>query len=366
MILEALNLLNFRNISTASLPLIPEVNLFIGQNGAGKSSLLEAIYLLSYGRSFRSHQTQRLIQHDNQRLLVHLKGTAQQSAQSLGYERHRDGKYQININGERQSSISALSALIPSQLLTTTSYRYFTDGPQLRRTTLNWGIFYQQPSFYRFWQRYQKALKQRNAALKAKLPTNQVSAWDGDLIECATKLHQLRSDYIEALQPKLQQLLDILLQGFSLKLRYEAGWDTAYDFETNLEQQYYASVGAGYTTCGPHRADCQLYLDDSPAHMVLSQGQQKLAIYALCFAQGLLLTESTGIKPIYLIDDLVSELDLDKIGCLAQVLQHLRAQTLITGIHQHLFDPITECLPSSIHSVNHGVVTSVSRETLST
>lgn len=366
MILDKLNLLNFRNIIQASLSLIPQINLFIGQNGAGKSSILEAVYLMSYGRSFRTHQNMRLIHHNHDKLQLFAQGHHENQSYNLGYERQRQGEQHIKVDGERKASLAALSALLPSQLLTTTSYRYFTDGPQIRRNQLNWGIFYQQPSFYRYWQSYQKALKQRNAALKARLPMAQICAWDTKLCQSSETLHQLRQNYTQSLQPKLQQLLNHLLQGFTLELRYEAGWDTTLNFAANLNRQYHASLAAGYTTCGPHRADCQLYLDDTPAHMVLSQGQQKLAIYALCFAQGMLLTEQTGIQPIYLIDDLVSELDTDKITCLANVLSQLQAQTLITGIHQHLFEPITSALPSQIHHVDHGVIqtkVNVSRET---
>ncbi|MDF1795494.1 MAG: DNA replication/repair protein RecF [Coxiellaceae bacterium] len=354
--LNKLVLQQFRNIAQAELSLSPQINLFIGENGAGKSSLLEAVYLLSYGRSFRSSTQERLIQRHTEAFTLFTELSHGSKDYALGYERNALGKSQIKINGANKTSLSALSAHLPSQLLTTTSYRYFTDGPKLRRSHLNWGVFYQDPQFGSLWSRLQKSLKQRNAALKERVSREQVSAWDPELILHSESIHQLRLAYVAALQPVLQQLLAVLLDGYQLQLRYEAGWDIQITYANALEQAYFRDTQLGYTTQGPHRADMQMYLDDLPAHLVLSQGQQKLAVYALCFAQGLLLSQHSNTTPVYLIDDLVSELDSHKIECLARVLQQINAQTLITGIHQHLFQPIIDLLPTETHHVNNGCI----------
>ncbi|MDF1653968.1 MAG: DNA replication/repair protein RecF [Coxiellaceae bacterium] len=352
--LNKLVLQQFRNISHAELCLSPHINLFIGENGAGKSSLLEAVYLLSYGRSFRSSQQERLIQHNTEAFTLFTELSHGSKDFALGYERNVLGKSQIKINGANKTSLSALSAHLPSQLLTTTSYRYFTDGPKLRRSHLNWGVFYQDTQFGPLWSRLQKSLKQRNAALKERVSREQVSAWDPELILHSESIHKLRASYVAALQPVLQQLLAVLLDGYQLQLCYEPGWNTDLSFSEALDAGYFRDTQVGYTTQGPHRADMQMYLDDLPAHLVLSQGQQKLAVYALCFAQGLLLSQHSHTTPVYLIDDLVSELDSQKIECLAQVLQQISAQTLITGIHQHLFQPIIDALPTETHLVSNG------------
>ncbi|MDF1760654.1 MAG: DNA replication/repair protein RecF [Coxiellaceae bacterium] len=354
--LNKLVLQQFRNIAHAELSLSPQINLFIGENGAGKSSLLEAVYLLSYGRSFRSSQQERLIKHSTEAFTLFTEINHGSKEYALGYERNTQGKSQIKINGANKTSLSALSAHLPSQLLTTTSYRYFTDGPKLRRSHLNWGVFYQDTQFGPLWSRLQKSLKQRNAALKDRVSREQVSAWDSELILHSENAHQLRLAYVDALQPVLQELLTVLLDGYQLQLCYEPGWDTEYSYAEALNAAYFRDTQVGYTTQGPHRADMQMYLDDLPAHLVLSQGQQKLAVYALCFAQGLLLSQHSHTTPVYLIDDLVSELDNQKIDCLAEVLQQINAQTLITGIHQHLFQPIIDRLPTETHHVSNGCI----------
>ncbi len=354
--LSQLVLQHFRNLSHVDLSLSPQINLFVGENGAGKSSLLEAVYLLSYGRSFRSSQQEPMIQDQYDSMTIFTSLCDKEKTHALGYLRDRTGKSQIKVDGRNKPSLAALSAHLPSQLLTTSSYRYFTDGPKLRRSHLNWGVFYQEPAFAPLWTRFQKCLKQRNAAIKARVSREQVSAWDAELITASDSIHQWRQAYVQALQPVLQQLLTMLLEGFTLQLRYESGWEEGLSFAEALNHAHFRDHQAGFTTVGPHRADMQLFIDDTPAHLVLSQGQQKLAVYALCFAQGLLLSQHQRLTPVYLIDDLVSELDTQKIGCLAEVLALINAQTLITGIHQHLFQPIIDRLPTALHHVEAGNV----------
>ncbi len=327
------------------------MNIFDGQNGSGKTSILEAIYFLGLGRSFRTSLTQRVIHDHADKLMVfaQLKQPGGQS-HSLGIERSRKGEKKIRINGESITSLAALAKELPLQLLTTESHRYFHDGPKIRRQCLDWGVFHVEPEFYSVWQQLQKALKQRNASLKNQLSRNEIEVWNYEIVQLSILLDQHRKDYVEKLNPLLTDLLQTFLPELDLQLRYFRGWSQEKDLMEVLTGSLSRDLQLGYTQFGPQRADLQMYAGKVPAGDFLSQGQQKLAAYALHLAQGLLLQKYTQQSPIYLIDDLPSELDPEKRRFVAAVLTQLQSQVFITGI---TLDELSEMIPSRQASMFH-------------
>ena len=323
----------FRNFTTATIEPQAEVNIFYGQNGSGKTSILEAIYFLGLGRSFRTSLTQRVINDHADKLMVFAK-SQQPGGQNhaLGIERSRQGDKKIRINGESVVSLATLAKQLPLQLLTTESHRYFHDGPKSRRQFLDWGVFHVEHEFYPVWQQLQKALKQRNASLKNQLSRNEIEVWNYEIVQLSTLLDQQRQNYVGKLRPLLTELLQIFLPELDLQLRYSRGWSQEKDLAEVLTHSLSRDLQLGYTQFGPQRADLQLYAGKVPAGDFLSQGQQKLAAYALHLGQGLLLQKYTQQSPIYLIDDLPSELDPEKRRFVATVLTQLRSQVFITAI----------------------------------
>ncbi len=152
------------------------------------------------------------------------------------------------------------------------------------------------------------------------------------MIQLAHQFHEYRLNYINHLQPILFEIFSNILPGVDLKLRYYKGWPMDTDLSEALENGLMRDQQLGYTQYGPHRADLQLYIGKAPIGDMLSQGQQKLVAYALHLAQGLLLQKLTEQKPIYLIDDLPSELDPEKRRLISSLLKQLQAQVFITGI----------------------------------
>lgn len=327
-----LTISNFRNLTDVSIKPASGINVFYGLNGSGKTSILEAIYFLGLSKSFRTRLLQPMIHHQAQQFLLF--AHVQQAEQTLpiGVERFRNGEKKIRIAGETPSSLAPLAKQLPLQLLTPDSHRYFHDGPKQRRQFLDWGVFHVEQLFYLEWQRFQKALKQRNAGLKSQLPLREMNIWDNQITDSAILLDQYRKAYIAQLQPILSELLTHFLQLPNLQLRYFRGWSQERDLSEVLHSNFPRDQQLGYTQFGPQRADLQLYAGKFPVGDYLSQGQQKLAAYALHLGQGLLMQQLINQSPIYLIDDLPSELDAEKRRFVATVLANLQSQVFITGI----------------------------------
>ena len=335
--LKALQIQHFRNINHINIELGPGFNVFYGENGAGKTSLLEAIYYLSHGKSFRTHITDRVIQSGQDRMSIFAKlhGTNQQLI-PIGFERLANGNKRLRLNGETATSLAEITRKLPVQLIRTDSYRYFHDGPKTRRQFLNWGLFHVEHRFLSCWRQFHHVLQQRNACLKARTSNKEIQAWDPEFARLATEIDKICRNYIESLQPALNHILARVLTDIDapLTLRYQRGWPEDADLETLLRSKIHKDRQFGYSQYGPQRADLQLFCNNTPADDYLSQGQQKLAAYALYLAQGLVMAQQTDSAPIYLVDDLPSELDPKKRSIITGVLAEIDAQVLITGITQ--------------------------------
>jgi DNA replication and repair protein RecF len=206
----------------------------------------------------------------------------------------------------------------------------------VRRSFIDFGLFHVEQKFYGVWKQFHYVLKQRNACLKQKLGKNEVAIWSKEFCELANTLDKYRKEYLDKFRVKYLELLTRILPNYDdIHLRYHSGWNSEYDLQDLLEQNYFSDNRIGFTQLGPHRADLQLYYSENiPAQDAFSQGQQKLASYALYLTQGALLQELQNISPIYLIDDLPSELDMDKNRQLVSILKEMQAQIFVTGVQK--------------------------------
>ena len=343
MLLSSFNIDNFRNLSQTQLDFNGNCNIFYGKNGSGKTSLLEAIYYLAMGRSFRSHILRRIIKYGANDFSLFAKIQQENNLISIGITRSITTGKRIKIAGKDASSNIELTKLIPLQLLNHNSYFLLYEGPKPRRQFIDWGLFHVEQSFLPLWQKVERILKQRNVAIRTKAPADHIQAWDKDLAQLGFELHQSRKQYIENLIPVAQEVLQKLLPDFSINISYFAGWDLNLDLEAALTNNLKTDLQFGYTTVGPQRADLELLVGKVPAKDALSRGQQKLLLYGLKIAQGTLLNKLTDKKCIYLVDDLMAELDLQKCNLLANALLRLqKSQLFITGLSQdfeNIFTP---------------------------
>lgn len=338
--LTSLQLKNFRNFSSYEFKPEQGFNLIIAPNGLGKTSLLEAIYFLGMGRSFRSHSSQPIIKHqeDSCQIIGQFTGIDQEDL-LIGIEKHQNpSKSQLKISGRAANNTVELAKLIPIQLVFHETFHLLDAGPQFRREFLDWGVFYAEPLYFGAWQQFQHALKQRNALLKSP-DEPQLDFWEHELATQAQALDQFRRMYLTLLLPLLDEVLHPLHLNKGLSVNYYAGWDNQRDYLSLLKQSRQRDTLLGHTQIGPHRADLKIKINQHEADHILSRGQQKIFSFSMRIAQALLLSRLSRQKSLFLVDDLAAELDTFYIDKAVEMLAQLPCQVFITALHPQLFEP---------------------------
>ncbi|MBS0286490.1 MAG: DNA replication/repair protein RecF [Proteobacteria bacterium] len=345
-----------RNIHEITLTLHPHFNLFLGANGSGKTSILEGIHLLALGRSFRTRQSQTVINHQQNQLACF--GEVEDSFGaiiSMGIEKTRDGEVRCKLKGELCDKLSQFATQLPLQLLTPETFKLLTAGPEERRRFLDWGVFHVEHTFTGLCQRYQRLLKQRNAALK-QFPRSSIEAFEKELVEVGEKISHQRKQYLVSLIPFIVQAREYLLPDHDIEVHYEQGWPNT-TLEAALRDALKQDQRLGYTSVGPHRAELAVNLKGFAAHQVLSRGQQKLLICALHLAQAKALYAATGRKCLFLIDDLASELDSPNRQRLIAYLAKEGHQLFLTGVEDAPWQAVCEQYEGQMFHVEHGNIT---------
>lgn len=346
---------DFRNIETVDLRFSAQLNLIFGSNGAGKTSLLEALHFLGRAQSFRTAHTASLIREGSSAFLLrgHVQGIGG-ALMPVGMQRGPD-QLQVRMGGRRVAHLSELLPHFPFQVFTPESHRLLEGGPRYRRKYLDWGVFHVEPSFFPAWQRYSRALKQRNAALRTGARSHEVRLWDRELVESATAMDASRKAYLDKLLPALRVRIADLVGLETLVWDYRSGWSRKLDYARALDESIDGDRRQGFTRAGPHRADLLPMLDGQPAHERVSRGQQKQIAIALMLAQAAIYQEYTGRSCIFLVDDLASELDDRHRDKVVGYLRELGAQVFLTAIDPSAIDVAAWPEQAAFH-VEHGEV----------
>lgn len=332
--LASLSVEGVRNLTSVSLESLARVNIFFGANGAGKTSLLEAIYLLGMARSFRGVQLQPVIQRKIAACTVFGRvETAAQSITAIGVKRSRSGQFRLRIAGQDEKSLARLAETLPLQLISSTAYSLLEGGPKPRRQFLDWGVFHVEHSFYAAWRRVQRSLKQRNRVLRSgRASPAALAPWNQELVEASAVVDSARAAYFHDFSIEFFSLLQQLLDLTDITLDYFRGWDHGCELASLLHEGEERDSRRGLTHYGPHRADLRLRVAGIDAGQVLSRGQQKLVVCALRLAQCRLLLRETEKKCVLLIDDLPAEIDAEHQRRLCAVLDSLDVQLFLTCV----------------------------------
>ncbi|TKB51897.1 DNA replication/repair protein RecF [Ferrimonas aestuarii] len=329
MSISQLTINQFRNIEAAALTPAGGLNLIYGANGSGKTSVLEAIWFLGLGRSFRSNQAQRVIQYEQEQLTLFCRIGEQDK---VGLRRTRQGDVTIKVNGDKPEKVAELAKLLPLQLITPESFALLLDGPKARREYIDWGAFHSDPHFHLIWARSRRLLKQRNQLLRAQADDRQIAIWDQQFAHYSNELTERRRAWVNSLNGVLEGIIGKFLPNAQVRVSFSQGWDSKTPIEQILKQQLQRDKQLGYTVSGPHKADLRLRVNNIPVQDVLSRGQLKLLVCALKIAQGVLLSQQHRKQCIYLVDDLASELDSEKRTLLLQQLEQTGSQVFVTAI----------------------------------
>ncbi len=353
--LKKLSISKIRNLDSVSLEPSSGFNLIYGENGSGKTSLLESIYLLGRGKTFRSSSKAPIIQHNADECVIFAE---LDDGQKLGFSRSRSGSQKILLGGEKASSRAELAQAFPLQMLNADAFKILEGGPSVRRAFLDWGVFHVEHQFVSHWRQAQKALLNRNSLLKNKTARpDEIKPWTHELCQYAEEVDRFRSVYAAKLEGCLNEMLKALLplKGFSLS--YFKGWDQSQSLGEILARNIQKDIKYGFTSAGPHRADLKIQIGKDMASEVLSRGQQKLLVIAMKLAQAKILKSTSNKGCIFLVDDLPAELDSTNKGKVLAILSELEEQVFITGIEiEPLYQPLQKEKELKLFHVKHGKI----------
>lgn len=341
MLLEQLSIHHCRIIEQADLDLSPSMNLICGDNGSGKSSILEAVSILSKGRSFRTSRITDVIRNAEEALLIRAQSNDGDNRFTIGIERSKNTT-RIRVNQQDVNTQAALSRYLPVTIIDPNSIDLVTGSPSLRRAYIDWIAFYLFPDFHKIWKNYQRILKQRNLCLRVPSYLSALPQWTDELIKSQMLIQDYRERALVVLMPQLSDLSEKLLGSHQLTIKLTSGFaQTMTDMSADAQREFYlerrdSDVKSARTLSGAHRADLQIFFNDNLAQISASRGQLKLIAIAMLLAQSRSIDPEEKRKGIIAIDDLAAELDGDNKQRLLECLRELQQQLLLTTTQSEL------------------------------
>lgn len=346
---------NFRLYQSLEIRPHPGLNLITGGNAAGKTSLLEALFVAARGRSFKAQNLADLCGPIRSNWNVFLETSSSERVHRIGLGWSREGS-DLRLDEIRNARISDVVRLAPVQLLDPLAHRLLDEGPTYRRSFVDWGVFHVEHQFLDLWRRYHRALRQRNGALRDELEDRAVQAWNDELVLTGESLTDMRRHHVDAAAANLRAWTDRLLGTCEVVCEWQQGWADGQSFRDVLDRNLEQHRRLGSTTQGPHRAELRIRLNHAKAKGRLSRGQQKLLIAAMVLAQAQILVDAGGPEPILLLDDFASELSPEFQLRLAGALEEYGGQKFITAFDMPLSGNWSR---GAMFHVEHGTIRNV-------
>ncbi len=336
-----LDIRNLRRFDEVGIAPGPGLNVLTGDNGAGKTSVLEALHVLGYGKSFRGRVREGLVRDGAEALEVFAQWTEGDVWPGAGATprlrqaglRHSGSAWGGRLDGEAVDRVGDICSAFAVVSFDPGSHALISGAADHRRRYMDWGLFHVEPGFMPVWRHYARSLKQRNALLKRRASARELDVWDLELVRSGEQLASMRAGYLSALEPALAGLVRELVPALgSASLHSRPGWREG---ESSLADALLLArdrdLQAGFTSVGPHRADWRIEFSSLPGREALSRGQAKLAALSALLAQAGHHAGVAGEWPVVTLDDLPSELDRRHQARVLDYLVESRAQVFVTG-----------------------------------
>lgn len=328
MYFKEIEIRNFRNYEYCKESFHPSINIFIGENGQGKTSLAEALYIMCLGRSFRTQKDREMIRFGEDTSVV--RTTVFKNERNVRTEiiLNRNEKKTVKINGVRKKRADLAGHILVVEF-SPDDLKILKEEPDKRRRFLNREISKLYPGYYEDLAIYTKILLQRNTLLKeGNTDPSLLSVWNAELIKYGVKLIMRRDSFIRRLNEISSRIHREITEGKEeLSIGYDANVPFDEDPET-IEKSFQEKMEAardtdllrGITSCGPHRDDLKVTINGIDVRRYGSQGQQRTAAIAIKLAEIQLMEEESGEKPVLILDDALSELDKSRQRYLIEAL----------------------------------------------
>ncbi|MGQ0619725.1 MAG: DNA replication/repair protein RecF [Panacagrimonas sp.] len=330
----------------------PQLNLIIGGNAAGKTTLLEALFVTGRGRSFRAQSLSELSGPARTAWTTFMDVRDGAVHNRIGVGWSREGT-EIRLNEGKNARLTDVIRAIPMQLIDPTAHRLLDEAPSYRRSFVDWGVFHVEHRFHEIWRRFQNGLRQRNSALREGLADRVVQAWNEELSMSAELLNEMRETHIEASRQNLIRWSEFLIGGGRVRCDWQRGWSSCERYREVLDRNLEQHRKMGTTAQGPHRAELKISFSDVKAKGRVSRGQQKMLVSAMVLAQMEVLVGQGVTAPVILLDDFASELSTEFQTRLASALAQYPGQKFITAFD---FPAAFKGRDSALFHVEHGMV----------
>lgn len=348
MIIKNLKIFNFKNHSEKSFDFSPEINCFVGNNGAGKTNILDALHYLSMAKSFLGNLDAQNILHDSDFFAIEAEIQGDEKNDIIKVQLPKEGKKIIKKNDKTYERIADHIGFLPSVMISPYDANLISDGSESRRKFLD-AMISQTDSDYLFALiQYQKTLQQRNALLKyfAKNRTfdlNSLEIYNDPLTKFGTQIFEKRQRFVASILPTIQHFYEIISKGNEkVTVIYESNLNEQ-NFEEILSENLEKDRVLTYTSRGIHKDDLRFEMNGNLIKKFGSQGQQKSFLIALKLAQIKRIKDITNKNPILLLDDIFDKLDDNRVSQLIELVnQQNFGQIFITDTHRERTESVVK------------------------
>ena len=314
MYIEKIKLENFRNYEKEEIEFDKNINIIYGDNAQGKTNILEAIFLCSLGKSFRTNKDNEMINKEKNYSKIEMVSSKEDRKVKINVELKDKKKFYINdIKTKKTSDILGKNYIV---LFTPEDIGILKNEPSKRRRFLNIMISQLRPIYVHLISQYNKTIEQRNFYLKQikydSKPISSLDIWDDQLIKLGTKIYEYRKEFIEKINKKIKEIhFKTTDNKEKIEIKYISNIEENY--LENLKKNQNSDIQKGYTQIGVHRDDFEIFINNSKISIYGSQGQKRTTIISLKLAEANVIYDEIGERPIILLDDFMSELDKKRI-----------------------------------------------------